>query len=175
MSLLAERYLDDEYSPAAVAERCGVPAEQIERLALEMASVAFQETIELPIAWTDVWGREHTKVVGRPVAMYAMRGISAHSNGFQTCRALHLIQMLLGALDDPEELPLTRAPFPKAIPPHQLPESDAPRHQRAGHGAAARAAGLPPAPEDLAIDEHGQPLRLDNGVLVGEPDRRATP
>ena len=73
-------------------------AETIERIALEMAQVAFKETIELPIRWTDVYGRTHDKVVGRPVAMYAMRGVSAHSNGFQSCRALHLIQMLLGAL-----------------------------------------------------------------------------
>ncbi len=168
MSLLAERYLDEEYSPAAVAERCGVPAEQIERLALEMASVAFQETIELPIAWTDSWGREHTKVVGRPVAMYAMRGISAHSNGFQTCRALHLIQMLLGALDGPGNF-RSRAPFPKPIPPHQLPENDA-RVINAPDTALPRTPlGFPARPEDLAIDEHGQPLRLDKAYSWESP------
>ncbi len=50
-------------------------------------------------------GRTHDKVIGRPVAMHAMRGVSAHSNGFQTCRALHLLQMLLGALDGPGKLP----------------------------------------------------------------------
>ena len=168
MSLLAERYLDDAYSPAAVADRCGVPAEQIERLALEMASVAFQETIELPIAWTDVWGREHTKVVGRPVAMYAMRGISAHSNGFQTCRALHLIQMLLGALDGPGNF-RSRAPFPKPIPPHQLPENDA-RVINAPDTALPRTPlGFPARPEDLAIDELGQPLRLDKAYSWESP------
>ena len=56
-----------------------------------------------------------TSVVGRPVAMYAMRGVSAHSNGFQTCRALHLLQMLLGALDGPGNF-ARRAPYPRRIP-----------------------------------------------------------
>ncbi len=46
-------------------------------------------------------GASHDKMIGRPVAMHAMRGISAHSNGFQTCRALHLLQMLLGSIDVP--------------------------------------------------------------------------
>ena len=101
LSLVAERYLDPQYAPEAVATQCGVPADTIRRLAREMAHVAFEQSITLPIRWTDVWGREHAEVVGRPVAMYAMRGISAHSNGFHTCRALHFIQMLLGALDGP--------------------------------------------------------------------------
>ncbi|TMG92973.1 MAG: formate dehydrogenase, partial [Betaproteobacteria bacterium] len=92
-SLITERYLDDRYAPEAVAAECGVPAETIHRIALEIAQIAFNETVELPIRWTDMHGRTHDKVVGRPVAMHAMRGISAHSNGFQTCRALHLLQM----------------------------------------------------------------------------------
>jgi anaerobic selenocysteine-containing dehydrogenase len=39
--LMAERYLGAEYAPEAVAERCGVPAERIRRLAAEIAAVAF--------------------------------------------------------------------------------------------------------------------------------------
>ena len=42
-----------------------------------------------------------TKMIGRPVAMHAMRGISAHSNGFQTCRTIHLLQIILGTIDVP--------------------------------------------------------------------------
>ena len=49
---------------------------------------------------TDTHGREHTEMRGRPVSMHAMRGISAHSNGFHTCRALHLLQLLLGLQPD---------------------------------------------------------------------------
>ncbi len=168
MTLAAERYLDPRYAPAAVSERCGVPAAQIERLALEMASIAFDEPIELPIPWTDVWGQHHQTTIGRPVAMFAMRGISAHSNGFQTCRALHLIQMLLGALDGPGNF-RSKAPFPKPVPPPQLPENDA-----AIIDAPLRALGKPPLgfptrPEELAIDAQGRPLRLDKAYSWESP------
>jgi sulfite dehydrogenase (quinone) subunit SoeA len=37
-----------------------------------------------------------TTMKGRPVSFHAMRGISAHSNGFQTARALHLLQSCWG-------------------------------------------------------------------------------
>jgi anaerobic selenocysteine-containing dehydrogenase len=46
-------------------------------------------------------GVRHEAFIGKPVAMHAMRGISAHSNGFHTCRALHLLQLLLGTVDVP--------------------------------------------------------------------------
>ena len=88
--LVAERYLDSCYAPEAVSETCGIPAATIRRLAAELARVAFEEQIELPIAWTDWAGRRHDSMRGRPVSIHAMRGISAHSNGFQTCRACRL-------------------------------------------------------------------------------------
>ena len=110
-ALATERYLDERYAPESVRAQCGVPAATITRLALEMAHVAFQQSIELPIRWTDMHGRVHDKVIGRPVAMHAMRGVSAHSNGFQTCRALHLLQMLLGALDNPGSF-RAKTPYP---------------------------------------------------------------
>ena len=168
MSLIAARYLQPEYAPQAVSERCGVPAQQIERLALEMGAVAFEQTIELPIPWTDVWGNHHEKTVGRPVAMFAMRGISAHSNGFQTCRSLHLIQMLLGALDGPGNF-RSKAPYPRPVPPPQLPENDP-----AVIDAPERALGKPPLgfptrPEELAIDAQGRPLRLDKAYSWESP------
>jgi anaerobic selenocysteine-containing dehydrogenase len=168
MTMCCERYLSDEYAPAAVAERCGVPADTIERLALEMAAVAFEQTIELPIAWTDAWGNAHDKVVGRPVAMYAMRGVSAHSNGFQTCRALHLIQMLLGALDGPGNF-RSRAPFPRPTPPPQLPENNAETIDRPDTALTRPPLGFPTRPEDLAIDAHGAPLRLDKAYSWESP------
>ena len=165
LALAAERYLDTEYAPEVVADACGVPAPTIRRLAREMAQVAFKETIELPIAWTDAWGRKHDKVVGRPVAMYAMRGISAHSNGFQTCRALHLIQMLLGALDGPGNF-RARAPYPKPIPP-QLRPNNAPARP---HTPLARPPlGFPMGPEDLALDVDGRALRIDKAYTWEAP------
>ncbi len=60
-SLAAERYLDDRYAPETVARECGVPAETIVRIAHEMAHVAFNEAVELPIRWTDMHGRTHDK------------------------------------------------------------------------------------------------------------------
>jgi len=42
--------------------------------------------------------------------------ISAHSNGFQTCRALHLLQMLLGTIDVPGGWRY-KSPYPKPAPP----------------------------------------------------------
>ena len=168
MSLVAERYLASGYAPENVAKLTGVPAATIERLALEMATVAFDQAIELPIAWTDVYGRSHDKVVGRPVAMYAMRGISAHSNGFHACRALHLVQMLLGALEGPGNF-RARAPFPKPIPPHQLPENQAAVIDAPDTPLVHPPLGFPTRPEKLAIDADGRPLRIDKAYSWESP------
>ena len=130
-----------------------------------MAQVAFNEAITLPVRWTDVWGREHETVTGRPVAMYAMRGISAHSNGFHTCRALHFIQMLLGALDGPGNF-RARAPYPKPIPPKQLPANQR-SHPNLPLGGTPL--GFPTRPEDLAIDADGKPLRIDKAYSWESP------
>src|SRR3546814_16954220 len=71
-------------------------------------------------------------MAGRPVSMHAMRGISAHSNGFHTCRALHLLQLLLGAVDAPGSFRY-QPPYPKPIPLPTRP------------GKARRAHGTPDA------------------------------
>ena len=77
-----------QYTPEWAAGLTGVSAECIRRLAKEMGITARDQKIELPIPWTDCWGREHQTVTGNPVAFHAMRGLAAHSNGFQTIRAL---------------------------------------------------------------------------------------
>ncbi len=97
-----------------------MPAETIRRIAAELAHTAFEQTIELDIPWTDYLGRRHDKTLGRPVAMHAMRGISAHSNGFHTCRTIHLLQIMLGTIDVPGGTRY-KPPFPKAIPPNVKP------------------------------------------------------
>jgi anaerobic selenocysteine-containing dehydrogenase len=155
--LLAERYLDPLYAPEAVSKRCGISADTIRRIARELAEAAFDSKLELPIAWTDVHGREHKTMRGRPVAMHAMRGISAHSNGFHTCRALHLLQLLLGAVDAPGSFRY-QPPFPRPIPP-----ANRPGKTRGADGRLdAPPLGFIHGPEDLLVDEHGQPLRLDH-------------
>ena len=163
-TLLAERYLKDEYAPAAAAKVCGIDAETMTRLALEMAHVAFKETITIDCQWTDWAGRKHEQFIGRPVSMHAMRGISAHSNGFQTCRALHLLQILLGTIDCPGGH-RAKAPYPKHIPPPLKPA----QRSHAGQPLSAPPLGFPTAPEDLVIDGDGNPLRIDKAYSWEAP------
>ena len=162
--LIVDRYLDPQYSPDAVSERCGIPANTIRRIARELAEAAFDSKLSLPIAWTDSWGREHASMEGRPVAMHAMRGISAHSNGFHTCRALHLLQLLLGAVDAPGSFRY-QPPFPKPIPP-----ANRPGKTRKPDGLLdAPPLGFVHGPEDLVVDEHGQPRRIDHAYSWAYP------
>jgi anaerobic selenocysteine-containing dehydrogenase len=167
-SLATERYLDERYAPERVAGECGVPAATITRLALEMAHVAFEQAIELPIRWTDMHGRTHDRVIGRPVAMHAMRGVSAHSNGFQTCRALHLLQMLLGALDNPGSF-RARTPYPRRIPIRTLPENDEAVIRAPDTPLKRMPNGYPTRPEELVVDRDGKPLRIDKAYSWETP------
>src|SRR5687768_2819712 len=162
--LVVERYLDPRYAPDAVSERCGIPADTIRRIARELAQAAFDEAIELPIAWTDAHGRRHETMRGRPVAMHAMRGISAHSNGFHTCRALHLLQLLLGAVDTPGSFRY-QPPFPKPIAPPNRPG----KARQANGVLDAAPLGFVHAPEDLLVDAAGNPRRIDHAYSWGYP------
>lgn len=163
--LLAERYLDGRYAPEAVAEQCGVPAATIRRIAAELAETAFDNAIELPQPWTDVHGRRHETMVGRPVAMHAMRGISAHSNGFHTCRAIHVLQMLLGAVDTPGSWRY-KSPYPRPVPPGPPPNGK-------GSGPLAMLSGMalgnPRGPEDLLLEDDGTPVRIDKAFSWDAP------
>ena len=164
--LMAERYLSGEYSPDVVAERTGVPAEQIRRIAAELADVAFEQEIVLDQPWTDWAGRRHDKMIGRPISMHAMRGISAHSNGFQTCRMIHILQILLGSIDCPGGFRY-KPPYPKQTPPNLLP-----------HGALGSIRpemplggphlGFPHGPDHLLLDGD-KPSRLDKGFSWDAP------
>lgn len=155
-SALAARYLDPAFSPAAQESQTGVPAATVRRIAAELAHTAFNEAIELPVAWTDTLGRTHPTMRGRPVSMHAMRGISAHANGFQTCRALHVLQMLLGAIDTPGSHRY-QSPFPKPTPPGNRPGKT-----RQPNGALdAAPLGFPTSPADLLVDANGAPRRID--------------
>jgi anaerobic selenocysteine-containing dehydrogenase len=139
----------------------GIPAATIRRLAQEMGVTARDEKIELPIAWTDCWGGEHQTVTGNPVAFHAMRGLAAHSNGFQTVRTLAILMSLLGTIDRPGGF-RHKAPFPRAIPPSAKtptgPEAVQPDTPLAG-----LALGWPGSPEDLFVDAEGGPVRIDKG------------
>ena len=164
--LIGERYLDPSYAPEAVAERCGVPADTIRRTAAELASVAFEHAIELPVPWTDWAGRRHDTMKGRPISMHAMRGISAHSNGFQTCRALHMLQVLLGTVDVPGGWRF-KPPFPKPAPPGPKPcGKDGGRPNTPLPGIPL---GFVTGPEDLLVDDNGGPVRIDKAYSWEAP------
>ena len=162
--LLAERFLAEEYAPEAVASLCGVDAGTIRRIAAEIADVAFNQAIRLPQRWTDAGGREHAQMIGRPVSMHAMRGISAHANGFHTCRMLHVLQMLLGAIDTPGSFRY-QPPYPKSVPP-----ANRPGKSRRDNGALdAGPLGYVHAPEDLVVDAAGAPRRIDKAFSWEHP------
>jgi anaerobic selenocysteine-containing dehydrogenase len=165
--LVAERYLGARYAPEAVAERCGIPAATIKRIAAELAHAAFDQSIALDVPWTDSAGRHQARMVGRPVAVHAMRGISAHTNGFHTCRAIHLLQILLGSVDTPGGWRY-KPPYPKSLaslpkPCGRLGEV-APNHPLPGPHL-----GFPTGPEDLLVDEDGKPLCIDKAFSWEAP------
>jgi anaerobic selenocysteine-containing dehydrogenase len=164
--LIAERYLDDEYSPDAVTKTCGVPATTIRRIAAELAHIAFEEAIEIPVAWTDWAGRRHQTMRGRPIAMHAMRGISAHTNGFHTCRALHLLQVLLGTVDVPGGFRF-KPPFPKPIPPGNKPAGK--DGGKPNTPLSCLPLGFVTCPEDLLVDSAGAPIRIDKAYSWEAP------
>ncbi|MEM8555468.1 MAG: molybdopterin oxidoreductase family protein [Pseudomonadota bacterium] len=161
---MVERYLDPQYAPEAVADRCGVSADQIKRLAADLAHVAFDQAIEIKQSWTDFRGETHTTMVGRPVSMHAMRGISAHANGFQTARALHILQILLGTVEVPGGFRF-KPPYPKPVEAHPAP------HCKSEPDCTLNGPhlGFPRGPEDLALDENGNPARIDKAFSWENP------
>ncbi len=167
LQLLIERFASEEYAPEAVAEETGVPARDIKRIAAELAHAAFEEEVVLDIPWTDWAGRKHDKMIGRPVSMHAMRGISAHSNGFHTCRLIHILQILLGSIDCPGGFRY-KSPYPKQTPPWLKPFGKpgqvAPREPLGGPHL-----GFPTGPDDLLVDEEDQPQRIDKAFSWDAP------
>jgi anaerobic selenocysteine-containing dehydrogenase len=155
--LLQERVRD--CTPEWAAQITGIPAATITRLAHELGITARDEKIELPIAWTDSWGNEHPSVTGNPVAFHAMRGLAAHSNGFQTIRALAILMSLLGTIDRPGGF-RHKAPFPRPIPPcARTPNT--PLAVKPGSPLDGMALGWPSDPDDLFVHDDGTPVRID--------------
>jgi anaerobic selenocysteine-containing dehydrogenase len=155
--LLKERV--EDYTAEWAEGITGVPAATIRRLAHEMGVTARDQRIELPIPWTDCWDQEHGSVTGNPVAFHAMRGLAAHSNGFQTIRALAILMTLLGTIDRPGGF-RHKPPFPRPIPPCAKPPKG-PQDVRPGEPLTGMPLGWPASPDDLAVDEAGEPLRID--------------
>ena len=161
---MVEEYLKPDYAPEAVATRCGVTALRIRQLAAELASVAFDQAITLDRPWTDFRGNEHKDMPGRPVSFHAMRGISAHSNGFQTARALHLLQIILGAVETPGGYRL-KPPYPKPVEAHPTPHFVT----TPGKPLTGPHLGYVRGPDDLALLADGSPARIDKAFSWENP------
>ncbi len=145
----------------------GIPAATIRRLAHEMGITARDQKIELPIAWTDSWGKRHDSVTGNPVAFHAMRGLAAHSNGFQTIRALSILMSLLGTIDRPGGF-RHKAPYPRAVPPNARPPKG-PQAVKPDTPLDGAPLGWPESPDDLFVDDTGEPVRIDKGFSWEHP------
>lgn len=167
LELMAEKYMVPEYAPEEVSEQTGIAADTIRNLAAEIARVAFEEEITIDQPWTDMTGERHEKMIGRPVSMHAMRGISAHSNGFQTTRALHVLQILIGSIDCPGGF-RSKPPYPKPVAAHPKPHGK-PEHINPGKPLAGPHLGYVRGPEDLLIDGEGKPTRIDKAFSWEAP------
>jgi anaerobic selenocysteine-containing dehydrogenase len=165
--LMIEAYLDDAYAPENVAAKVGISAKRIQQFAADLAEAAFAKEIVIDQPWTDWKGERHEKMIGRPVSMHAMRGISAHSNGFQTCRALHVLQLMLGSVEVPGGFRF-KPPYPK--PPHAHPKpAGRPDQVTPGKPLAGAPLGYVLGPEDLLIGPDGAPQRIDKAFSWDAP------
>ena len=147
-------------TPEWAAEITGIAAEKIRSLAREMGNTAVRQSFELPVAWTDCWGRKHESVRGNPVAFHAMRGLAAHSNGFHTVRALSILMSLLGTIDRPGGF-RHKAPFPRGTPPVYARLPTGPGAVKPNTPLAGAPLGFPAGPEDLFVDAAGEAVRID--------------
>lgn len=156
-----------DYTPESAAEETGIPVEDIYRLAREVGKTALSDAEALPIAWTDSWGEKHEAIPSRPVSFHAMRGLAAHSNGFQSIRAFSLLLTLLGTIDRPGGF-RHKAPYPRPIPPGPaVPNSpDDVQPNTPLNGAPL---GSISSPDDLFVDDKGEPVRIDKAFSWEHP------
>jgi anaerobic selenocysteine-containing dehydrogenase len=165
--MITETYMNDAYSPDAVASSVGISAARIRQFAADLANAAFAKEVVINQPWTDWKGEKHETMIGRPVSMHAMRGISAHSNGFQTCRALHVLQLMLGSIEVPGGWRF-KPPYPKPPEAHPKPAGK-PDQIQAGKPLAGSPLGYVLGPDDLLLNSDGGPQRIDKAYSWDAP------
>ena len=133
------------------------------------AHVAFEQAIELPIAWTDWRGRRHETMVGRPVAMHA------HARHLRPLQRLPHLPRAAPAADAARH----RRCAGRLSLQVALPEADPARPGPPARTAArpnTPLAGMPlgflAGPEDLLVDDDGRADPHRQGVLLGGAARR---
>ena len=166
-TLMAEEWMTPDLSPEATEAKTGVSAARVRKLAAELAEAAFEKTITINQPWTDWKGDKHDKMIGRPVSMHAMRGISAHSNGFQTCRALHVLQLMLGSVECPGGFRF-KPPYPKPASIHPRPAGK-PDQIKPNTPLPGAPLGYLMGPEDMLVDGDGNPTRIDKAYSWDAP------
>ncbi len=154
-------------TPEWAAAITGIPAARIANLAREMGETALRHAFTLPIPWTDAWGKHHETTQARPVAFHAMRGLAAHSNGFQTIRALAVLMSVLGTIDAPGGF-RHKAPYPRHIVPN-FRAFNSPEMIKPNTPLNAAPLGFPASPEELAILADGTPMRIDHAFSWEAP------
>jgi anaerobic selenocysteine-containing dehydrogenase len=164
--LLARKYMDGKYAPEASELVTGVPAAQTRAIAAQIAHAAFEKEVVIDQPWTDLNGERHEKMIGRPVSFHAMRGISAHSNGFQSARALHLLQILIGSIDSPGGYRF-KPPYPRPVAAQPRPHG---RHPHCNEALPGPHLGFPEGPEQLLLEDDGvTPVRIDKAFSWDAP------
>ncbi len=165
--LMVEEWLDEKYSPEATEDRTGISASRVYHLAKSIADAAFTREVVINEPWVDWKGERHETMIGRPVSMHAMRGISAHSNGFQTCRALHILQIIIGSVETPGGFRF-KPPYPKPAHIHPRPagKADQVKPDTPLPGAPL---GYVLSPDDLLVDADGTPSRIDKAYSWDAP------
>ncbi|CAB1129311.1 Putative Sulfite/Sulfur reductase [Candidatus Hydrogenisulfobacillus filiaventi] len=198
-NLLTARLADPRWAPEAVSRITGVPASTITEFARYLGDIAMRQAEWIPGAWTDYLGRKHKGFIGRPVTLYIMRGVAAHSNGFQTARDYMLLLSLLGAIDAPGGWRYkTPAPWPipdgAYWPGYGFPPDPRARQASGATGgtviqefirndgtvSATAVHGRQPAvmqttkpliytPDQLVVDENGLPVLIDRAFSWDAP------
>ena len=154
-------------TPEWAAQITGINAARIKSLAREIGHAALTQAFTLPIPWTDAWGKQHASTQARPVAFHAMRGLAAHSNGFQTVRALAVLMSVLGTIDAPGGF-RHKAPYPRHIVPNYR-AFNSPEMIQPNTPLNAAPLGFPASPDELAINPDGSPIRIDHAFSWEHP------
>ena len=96
-----------------------------------------------------------------------MRGLAAHSNGFQTVRALAVLMSVLGTIDAPGGF-RHKAPYPRHIVPN-FRAFNSPDMIQPNTPLNAAPLGFPAHPDELAIEADGTPMRIDHAFSWEHP------